>query len=287
MTQDQSTAAAEPDEAEIRNRRLAEGEHEQHEPIEVRTQTFARRVFLGVRELVVVVAMALALSFVVKSWLIQAFYIPSQSMEDTLVKNDRVIVNKLSPNLMRLQRGDVVVFSDPGHWLPPTVPTDHGSFLNGVRSTLIFVGLLPDPSDDHLIKRLIGMPGDHVVCCNAGGLLTVNGQAITEPYVKAGVTPSDKKFDITVPAGRIWVMGDNRSDSEDSRYHDPSGDGSGGSVPIADVTGRALALVWPFDRITWLSNDPATWADVPAPGASPAGSTLSPSMSPSATTSAP
>ncbi len=226
--------------------------------------SFAARVGTGIRELVVVVVMALALSFIVKTWLVQAFYIPSESMEDTLIVNDRVVVNKLTPGVMDLRRGDVVVFSDPDHWLAPTPKVDDGPVVNGIRSALIFVGLLPNPSDDHLIKRVIGMPGDHVVCCDAAGKLTVNGVAITEPYIKPGVNPSDRQFDITVPKGRIWVMGDNRSNSEDSRFHDASGDGSDGSVPIKDVTGRAFAIVWPFDRITWLSNHPDTFAKVPA-----------------------
>jgi len=275
VTQDQSTAGTEPDALQGTGRDAGASSTTPAGP----RSTIGRRVFLAVREFVVVVAMALALSFVVKTWLIQAFYIPSQSMEDTLIKNDRVVVNKLSPDLMKLQRGDVVVFSDPDHWLEPVPQIDHGPVLDGIRSTLIFVGLLPDPSDDHLIKRLIGMPGDHVVCCDTQGKLTVNGKAITEPYLKAGVTPSDKRFDITVPAGRIWVMGDNRSDSSDSRFHDPSGDGSDGSVPISAVTGRAIALVWPFTRFTWLSNDPATFSDVPPAGSSPAGSTVRPSAS--------
>lgn len=216
------------------------------------------------RELVIVVVMALALSFVVKTWLVQAFWIPSQSMENTLIRNDRVLVNKLSPGLVDLHRGDVVVFADPDNWLQPTQRADRGPVLNAVRDGLIFVGLLPSPSDDHLIKRLIGLPGDHIVCCDKDQRLTVNGVAITEPYVKPGNVPSTLRFDITVPADKIWVMGDNRGNSEDSRYHDPSGTGAEGSVPIADVSGRAFSLVWPLNRFSWLSDYPDTFAKVPA-----------------------
>ncbi len=231
----------------------------------------------AVREFVVVVAMALALSFVVKTWLFQAFYIPSGSMEDTLLINDRVIVNKLVPGPVSLHRGDVVVFKDPGGWLPPAATVDRGPLLNGVQNGLTFVGLLPDASDDHLIKRVIGLPGDHVACCDAQHRLTVNGVSLSEPYIMPGDQPSSVDFDITVPAGRIWVMGDHRSDSEDSRFHDPKGDGTGGSVPISDVTGRAVAVVWPLGHASWLSDYSSTFATVPAPGA-----TSQPQSSPTA-----
>ncbi|GGB86183.1 signal peptidase I [Knoellia flava TL1] len=222
----------------------------------------------ALREFVVVVAMALALSFVVKTWLIQAFYIPSGSMEDTLILNDRVVVNKLVPDVVDVQRGDVVVFQDPGEWLSSVPEVSHGPLRDGVERVLSFVGLLPDTSDNHLIKRVIGLPGDHIVCCDAQGRLTVNGVPLTEPYVKPGDVASSITFDITVPAGKIWVMGDHRSDSEDSRFHDPDGTGAQGSVPIADITGRAVAKVWPLDRAGWLSRPESTFSDVPAPGAS-------------------
>jgi len=222
----------------------------------------------ALREFVVVVAMALALSFVVKTWLVQAFYIPSGSMEDTLVLNDRVVVNKLVPDVVDVQRGDVVVFQDPGDWLSAVPEVSHGPLRDGVERVLSFVGLLPDTSDNHLIKRVIGLPGDHIVCCDAQGRLTVNGVPLTEPYVKPGDVASSITFDITVPAGKVWVMGDHRSDSEDSRFHDPDGTGEQGSVPIADITGRAVAKVWPLDRAGWLSRPETTFTDVPAPGAS-------------------
>lgn len=226
--------------------------------------SFGRRLAATVREFAVVVVLALALSFVVKTWLVQAFYIPSQSMEDTLVVNDRVLVNHLVPERMDLHRGDVVVFSDPDNWLDPGEPVDHGAVLNVVTEVATFVGLLPDPSDDHLIKRVIGLPGDHVVCCDPQQRLVVNGVAIDEPYLKPGSVASTSQFDIRVPAGRIWVMGDNRGNSQDSRFHDPKGDGSEGSVPLTKVTGRAFALVWPVNHIAWLGNYSPTFAGVPA-----------------------
>lgn len=224
----------------------------------------------AIREFVVVVAMALALSFVVKTWLMQAFYIPSGSMEDTLILNDRVVVNKLVPGVVDLQRGDIVVFEDPGDWLSTVPEVSDGPVRDGVERVLSFVGLLPNTSDNHLIKRVIGLPGDTIVCCDSEGRLTVNGVPVTEPYIKPGDVPSSITFDITVPAGKVWVMGDHRSDSEDSRFHDPDGTGAEGSVPVANITGRAVAIVWPFGRGGWLSRPEATFATVPAPSSSPA-----------------
>lgn len=220
------------------------------------------------REFVIVVGMALILSFVVKTWLLQAFYIPSGSMEDTLVLNDRVIVSKLTPGPFELHRGDIVVFADPGNWLETVPEAKHNSAVTAIRKTLMFVGLLPDDAENHLIKRVIGLPGDRVACCDEGERLTVNGVPLNEPYLKPGNAPSSQDFDIRVPAGSVWVMGDHRSDSSDSRFHDPSGTGSDGSVPESLIVGRAVALVWPLDHLTWLSNPKSTFAKVPSPSPS-------------------
>jgi signal peptidase I len=138
-----------------------------------------------------------------------------------------------------------------------------------IHDGLVFVGLLPAESEDHLIKRVIGLPGDHVVCCSADRKLMINGVAIREPYLKPGDEPSEMNFNITVPPGHVWVMGDHRSDSEDSRFHDPSGSGQDGSVPIDDITGRAVAIVWPLDRAGWLSDHEGTFAAVPEAAAGP------------------
>ena len=220
----------------------------------------------AVKEFAIVVGMALVLSFIVKTWLLQAFYIPSGSMEDTLVLNDRVIVSKLTPGPIDLRRGDIVVFSDPGNWLEETPAVPHGKVVTAVREAMTFVGLLPDNSENHLIKRVIGLPGDHVVCCDEGGRITINGAAIKEPYLKPGDAASEQDFDITVPRGRVWVMGDHRSNSADSRAHDsPEDNGSQGSVDERLIVGRAVALVWPLDHLTWLSNPHAVFAKVPAP----------------------
>jgi signal peptidase I len=215
------------------------------------------------KELLIVIGMALVLSFVVKTWFLQAFYIPSGSMEDTLVLNDRVIVSKLTPGPVDLKRGDIVVFADPGDWLSPVPEVERGRVTTVVRDTLTFVGLLPDTSENHLIKRVIGLPGDHVVCCDEGQRITVNGVPIREPYVKAGNPASDCSFDIVVPRGRVWVMGDHRNNSADSRPHDLDGDGTRGSVDERLIVGRAVALVWPVNHLAWLSNPSDTFHDVP------------------------
>ena len=211
------------------------------------------------RESVIVIGLALVVSLLVKTWLLQAFFIPTGSMENTLVKDDRVIVNKMVPSWVSLKRGDIIVFVDPGGWLPAVPPTQHSR----LSTALTFVGLLPSDEGNHLIKRVIGLPGDHVVCCDQNKQITVNGAAVTEPYLKAGDIPSQETFKITVPAGRVWVMGDHRSDSADSRPHDQGSGGAKGTVPVNLIVGRAIAVVWPIQHWAWLSNSSETFAKVP------------------------
>jgi signal peptidase I len=237
-------------------------------------RTVGATVLAGLKEVVIVVVLAMALSFIVKTWLFQAFYIPSGSMENTLVKDDRVIVSKLTPGPFDLRRGDVVVFEDPGTptpWLSG-VDTEHSDVGGPFHNALVFVGLLPEDSENHLIKRVIGLPGDHVQSDGGTGKIKVNGVEITEPYIKPGDAPSQgKAFNIVVPQGKVWVMGDHRSDSSDSRYHDePSNNGTDGSVPIDKIVGRALFVVWPIDHVTWLGVPERTFASVPAPATLPA-----------------
>ena len=214
------------------------------------------------KETVVIMVSALVLSLVIKTFLFQAFYIPSASMRDTLVQGDRVLVTKLAPGPLDVHRGDAVVFKDPGGWLPPPIEEDRSAFRERVTSVLTYVGLLPQDSGEHLIKRIVGLPGDHVVADGAGGPVTVNGVAITEPYLRTGSIPSELAFDVTVPADSVWVMGDNRQNSQDSRYH--LGDPGGGAVPVENVVGVAFVTVWPADRMTLLRNPGTTFADVPS-----------------------
>lgn len=252
---------------DVQRRQEAERRVEAERPRDVqhRRDNQHRRPMVApmLRESVIVIGLALVLSLVVKTWLMQAFYIPSESMENTLLKGDRVIVNKLVPSPIAVKRGDVIVFQDPDHWLPPVVPVQRTPFASAVNSTLTFIGLLPSDEGNHLIKRVVGLPGDHVVCCNAQRQLTVNGVALTEPYLFPGDVPSQETFNITVPQGRVWVMGDHRSDSADSRPHDQGSGGAKGAVPQSLIVGRAVAVVWPIQHWAWLANPGETFAKVP------------------------
>lgn len=233
------------------------------EPAEERHERHSRGGLLGaVREAVIVIGTALVLSLLIKTFLAQAFYIPSESMEDTLVRNDRVLVSLLEPGPLDLERGDVVVFRDPGGWLDPSVVPQRSGLSQAAVDALTFVGVLPQDAGEHLIKRVIGMPGDRVACCDADGRLTVNGVPLDETYLPAGTEPSTLTFDVTVPDNRIWVMGDNRGFSQDSRYHqDLPGQGT---VSLDLVVGRAVLLFWPLDRFGTLSNHPEVFGAVPA-----------------------
>ncbi len=219
---------------------------------------------LFLRDVALIIVAAIVISFLIKTFLIRSFYIPSESMEDTLLVNDRIIVNQLVPDVTAIERGDVIVFTDPGGWLDPVyeAPKDPISgFLEWLGS---IVGLTAPDSNDHLIKRVIGLPGDHVTCCDDFGQLSINGLALDEsPYVllPSGVTRvSSDSFDVKVPEGSLWVMGDNRYNSRDSRANrDKPGNGF---VPIDDVVGRAILISWPVDRWTWLDNYPLVFDGV-------------------------
>lgn len=215
------------------------------------------------RDVALILLAAVVISFLIKTFLIRSFYIPSESMEPTLYVNDRIIVNQLAPDLMPIEHGDVVVFRDPGGWLTPTPEPDQHPVVAFFDWLLSIVGLTAPDSNDHLIKRVIGLPGDTVVCCNEFGQMSVNGIPLEEPYVQLpdGVTKvSSDDFEVTVPEGALWVMGDNRYNSADSRYNrDNPGNGF---VPFDNVVGRAILISWPIGRWTWLDNYPVVFSGV-------------------------
>lgn len=212
------------------------------------------------RETALVAVVALSLSVIIKTFLAQAFYIPSASMEDTLNVGDRVMVNKLAHDEGALQRGDIVVFVDPGGWLTET-PSDPGPVMRTITDVLSFIGILPQNAGEHVIKRVIGLPGDTVSCCGDDGRIAVNGVPITEPYLKSGVVPSETPFEQVVPAGHLWVLGDNRANSRDSRAH--TGEPGGGFVPISMVEGRAFVITWPLSNLGSLGGGQDAFLDVP------------------------
>jgi signal peptidase I len=198
------------------------------------------------RDLAVIVIAALVLTILLKAFVVQVFSIPSGSMENTLLPGDRILVNKMVYRFRSIERGDIVVFSGSGSWDPTTSGPSNPvvRFLDDAKSLVGIAG----PGTDY-VKRVIGVPGDHVVCCNAQGQVTVNGVALDEKsYIYPGAAPSQIRFNITVPPGRLWVMGDNRADSDDSRYR--TSDAGGGAIPESAVVGRAFVIIWPLSRIT-------------------------------------
>lgn len=220
-----------------------------------------RRVGSALREAVVVLGSAIVLSLLIKTFLVQAFYIPSGSMEPTLSDGDRVMVSKLVPGIFDVNRGDIVVFVDPGGWLSHSPDVPRNGVTEAVSRGMEFIGLLPADADDHLIKRVIGVGGDHVVCCDDSGRVSVNGVAISEPYLIAGAAPSDDAFDVVVPAEHLFVMGDNRPNSRDSRYN--PGSPGGGMIPVRNVVGSAFTIIWPIENWTVLRNPGETFDVVP------------------------
>jgi signal peptidase I len=195
------------------------------------------------RELPILLGVAIIVAFLVRQFVVQTFFIPSGSMEETLLVDDRVLVNKLVYDFRQPERGEIIVFVSPQSW----------------RNT---------PEHEDYIKRVIGVPGDHVICCDPQGRIQVNGHSLDEPYVYPGNRMAPEDFDITVPQGRLWVMGDHREASGDSlaNYNNHGQNIDEATVPIDSVIGRAFVLFWPFNRTTWLTV-PETFSGVPAPSA--------------------
>ncbi len=204
---------------------------------------------------VVAVAVAALLLAVIRALVVQSFVIPTGSMEPTLQAGDRVLVSRLDDRFGDVHRGDVIVFDGDGVFDPPLAQP--ASLLARLGRT--FASALGVPVGEHdYVKRVIGLPGDRVMCCDAAGRVTVNGSPLTERYLPSGTVPSLVRFDVVVPEGRLWVMGDNRSVSADSRAH--LGDPGGGTVPLDHVVGRVVAVWWPFGRVTGVGTGDPTRA---------------------------
>ncbi|GGR42280.1 signal peptidase I [Streptomyces griseostramineus] len=222
-----------------------------------------RRRRSAVREIPLLVGVAVLIALVLKTFLVQAFVIPSGSMEQTIRIGDRVLVDKLTPWFgSEPQRGDVVVFKDPGGWLQneqTTPKKDDPVGIKQIKDGLTFIGLLPSDNEKDLIKRVVGVGGDRVQCCDAQGRVTVNGVPLNEDYLYPGNAPSATPFDVTVPEGRLWVMGDHRENSADSRAHQNTD--YGGTVSEDQVVGRAMVIAWPLGHWSTLE-EPQTYASV-------------------------
>lgn len=210
------------------------------------------------------IAIAIGVVLLLTTFVAKPFSIPSGSMEDTLQVGDRVLVNRVVYHLRDIERGDVVVFDGADSFVPASeVPR-----RNPVAGALTWVGqsfgVVPPDSTD-FVKRVIGVGGDRVACCDDEGRILVNGRAIDEgSYLLPGDSPSLESFDVAVPPGMLWVMGDHRSNSADSRAH--LGDPGGGFVPESTVVGRVMSVLWPLSRVQAIES-PTSFVAVPAPSA--------------------
>ena len=217
-------------------------------------------LWVQAREGGTVILYALVIAFLVKTFLLRGFYIPSGSMEQTLQVNDRVFINVAGSYFSEPKRGDVIVFKDSQGWIPSTQKTS-----SPLKDALSFAGILPDTSSNFLVKRVIGTPGD-VVESDGNGKIKVNVVEITEPYLYPGNPPSEMPFKVTVPAGKYFVMGDHRSNSADSRYHISDGTAF---ISKDDVQGNVFVVAWPLNHFGLLQDQSSVFSSIPAPSSTP------------------
>lgn len=217
-------------------------------------------LWVQAREGGTVILYALVIAFLVKTFLLRGFYIPSGSMEQTLQVNDRVFINVAGSYFSEPKRGDVIVFKDSQGWIPSTQKSS-----SPLKDALSFAGILPDTSSNFLVKRVIGTPGD-VVESDGNGKIKVNGVEITEPYLYPGNPPSEVPFKVTVPAGKYFVMGDHRSNSADSRYHISDGTAF---ISKDDVQGNVFVVAWPLNHFGLLQDQSSVFSSIPEPTSTP------------------
>lgn len=210
-----------------------------------------KTVLHGVRELAIVAVFALVLSVTLRTFFFQLFYVPSESMLETLQVGDKIVASKITKTLQGINRGDVIVFHDPGDWLGQ--PVQETGWRGTVNNVLTTIGFLPSNSGEDLVKRVVAVAGDRVQCCSPAGNLMINGKEVNESAYIVGPT-TQVEFDITVPPDSVFVLGDNRPNSRDSRFHLEV---NSGTVPLAEVRGVVVLKLFPFSR----------FGSVPAPDA--------------------
>jgi len=191
----------------------------------------------------VVLTVALVAVALVRSLVVQSFVVPSGSMDPTVQVGDRVLVSRLSYRIGDVRRGDVVVFDGAGVFAPATPPA--GTPLAQAGRGIAAVFGVPVGARDY-VKRVIGLPGERVACCDAQGRITVDGEPLVETYLPRSRPASATPFDVVVPPGRLWVMGDHREASADSRAHLAAP--GRGTVPVDHVVGRVVGIYWPVAR---------------------------------------